>query len=46
MDIKSLWICSYEDKFIYFDKSNFMEIYLMIVGPKGTPYEDGMLFLN
>jgi ubiquitin-protein ligase len=46
MDIKSFIDLSYEDKFIYFDKSNFMEIYLMIVGPKGTPYEDGMLFFH
>ena len=46
MDIKSFMDLSYEDKFIYFDKSNFMEIYLMIVGPKGTPYEDGMLFFK
>ena len=27
MDIKSFIDNSYEDKFIYFDKSNFMEIY-------------------
>jgi ubiquitin-protein ligase len=46
MDIKSFMDLSYEDKYIYFDKSNFMEIYLMIVGPKGTPYEDGMLFFK
>ena len=46
MDIKSFSEFSYNDKYIYFDKSNFMNIYLMIVGPKGTPYEDGMLFFH
>ena len=46
MDIKSFLELSYDDKFIYFSKSNFMEIYLMIVGPKGTPYEDGILFFK
>jgi len=46
MDIKSFMDLSYDDKFIYFNKSNFMEIYLMILGPKGTPYEDGMLFFQ
>lgn len=46
MDIKSFLELSYEDKHIYFDKSNFMEIYLMIIGPKGTPYEDGFLFFQ
>lgn len=46
MDIKSFMDLSYDDKYIYFDKSNFMEIFLMIIGPKGTPYEDGMLFFK
>lgn len=46
MDIKSFLELSYDDKYIYFDKSNFMKIYLMIVGPKGTPYEDGFLFFE
>lgn len=46
MDIKSFLDYGYIDKYIYFDKSNFMDIYLMIVGPKGTPYEDGMLFFH
>jgi ubiquitin-protein ligase len=46
MDIKSFMDLGYNDKFIYFDKSNFMEVYLMVVGPKGTPYEDGMLFFQ
>lgn len=36
----------YNDKFIYFDKSNFTEIYSMIIGPKGTPYENGMFFFK
>ena len=46
MDIKSFIELSYDDKFIYFDKSNFMKIYLMIIGPKGSPYEDGFLFFE
>jgi ubiquitin-protein ligase len=46
MDIKSFMDLGYDDKFIYFDKSNFMELYLMIIGPKGTPYEDGFLFFK
>jgi ubiquitin-protein ligase len=46
MDIKRFMEQSYEDKFIYFDKSNFTELYLMIVGPKATPYEDGILLFQ
>ena len=45
-DIKSFLECSYDDKFIYFDKSNFMTIYLLIIGPKNTPYEDGFLLFK
>ena len=45
-DIKFFKEQNYEDKFIYFDKSNFMNIYLLIIGPKGTPYEDGFLLFK
>lgn len=46
MDIKLFNDNGYNDKFIYFDKSNFIQLYLMIIGPKGTPYEDGFLFFQ
>lgn len=45
-DIKTFIELNYNDKYIYFDKSNFTTIYLMIIGPKGTPYEDGYLFFK
>ena len=45
-DIKTFMELNYDDKFIYFDKSDFTTIYLMIIGPKGTPYEDGFLFFK
>lgn len=46
MDIKLFMEQSYDDKFIYFNKSDFTKIYLMIVGPKATPYEDGILLFR
>jgi ubiquitin-protein ligase len=46
MDIKRFMEQSYDDKFIYFNKSDFTTIYLMIVGPKATPYEDGILLFR
>lgn len=45
-DIKTFLELNYDDKYIYFDKSDFTTIYMMIIGPKGTPYEDGFLFFK
>lgn len=45
-DIKTFIELNYDDKYIYFDKSDFTTLYMMIIGPKGTAYEDGFLFFK
>jgi ubiquitin-conjugating enzyme E2 Z len=46
IDIKEFMERSYEDKFINFDKKNFKEIYALIIGPKNTPYENGLFLFR
>jgi ubiquitin-conjugating enzyme E2 Z len=35
-----------ENTFIYYDEDNVFEIYLLIIGPKSTPYEGGFYFFK
>ena len=47
-DMKELKKMNLEDQRLYinFNEENMLEAYAIIIGPKGTPYENGVLYFT
>ena len=46
MDISDYMKEPIENTYIHFDESNMFELYLLIIGPDNTPYENGFYFFQ